>query len=118
MKDARVTIFRRTLEGLIESLDATVRLVGWSDADSVPEPLKQSASQLLTRLGTADRLASASFKGSAADVARVDTMRGAMRRLDAAYVAYRQVLTGTPNQRDHAASALRTEIEDVKAHAL
>ncbi|MCC6555191.1 MAG: hypothetical protein IT372_19675 [Polyangiaceae bacterium] len=118
MKDARVTIFRTTLEDLIESLDATVRMTRWSGDEGVPEPLKESASQLLKRLGAADRLAAASFSGSAVDVARVSAMRGAMRRLDAAYVAYRQGLAGPPSDQDRAASALRTEIDDVKASAL
>jgi hypothetical protein len=118
MKDARVTIFRSTLEGLIESLDATVRVTRWTDAESVPQPLKESAAQLLARLGAADRLASATFKGMPADVARVTTMRGAMRRLDAAYVAYRHGLSGTATERDYAETTLRAEIEAVKAHAL
>jgi hypothetical protein len=118
MKDARVATFRNALEGLIESLDATVRVTRWSEGEGVPEPLKESASRLLSRLGTADRLAAASFTGTVADVARVSAMRNAMRRLDAAYVNYRQQLTGLPNERDHAASALGAEIDEVKASAM
>jgi hypothetical protein len=118
MKDSRVTTFRKALEGLIESLDATVRLTGWSGEETVPEPLKQSASSLITRLGTADRLASASFSGTVADVARVNLMLGGMRRLDAAYVAYRQRLQGSPSDRAGAAPALHAEIDEVRSGAL
>jgi hypothetical protein len=118
MTDARVATFRNALEGLIESLDATVRVTRWAEAESIPEPLKESASRLVARLGTADRLASASFMGKAADVARVTAMRGAMRRLDAAYVAYRQRLERSPSERDLAATALCAEIDEVKASAL
>lgn len=118
MKDARVTTFRNALEGLIESLDATVRVTRWSEVESVPEPLKESASRLLARLGTADRLAAASFTGTVADVARVAAMRTAMRRLDAAYVAYRQQLTAPTADRDRAATTLGAEIDEVKAAAM
>jgi hypothetical protein len=115
MKDERVIFFRKSLEALIESLDATVRVVRWDGADAVPDPLKESASRLLARLGTADRLASAGFKGSVADVARVNAMAGAMRRLDAAYVAYRHQVEVKPAERDGAAMALDAEIDEVKA---
>jgi hypothetical protein len=118
MKDARVAIFRTTLVGLIESLDATIRVKGWADAERVPEPLEESASRLLSRLGTADRLAASNFMGSAADAARVNTMLGAMRRLDAAYVSYRRGLEGDPGERENALTTLRAEIEEVKANAL
>jgi hypothetical protein len=115
MRDTRVAVFRKTLEGLIESLDATVRLTRWAGADGVPEPLKESASQLTTRLGTASRLAASSFSGTTADTARVSAMLGAMRRLDAAYVTYRQGSERTPRERETAASTLDAEIDEVKA---
>lgn len=118
MKDARVTTFRKALEELVESLDATIRMARWNDGENVPEPLKESASRLLSRLGTADRLSSASFTGTATDVARVAAMRGAMRRLDAAYVAYRQQIAGKPSELDHAATALGVELDEVKAATL
>jgi hypothetical protein len=114
MKDERVIFFRKALDGLIESLEATVRVTAWSGEESIPEPLKESASQLITRLGTADRLASDTFNGSATDTARVSAMCAAMRRLDAAYVTYRQRLT-TPAERSAAALALDSELEEVKA---
>ena len=115
MKDARVTTFRKALEELIDSLDATIRVARWADGESIPDPLKESSSRLLARLGTAHRLAAASFSGTVADVARVSAMRAAMRRLDAAYVAYRQLAAGTPKDRDRAAAALSVELDEVKA---
>ena len=113
MKDERVIFFRKALDGLIESLEATIRVTGWSGDESVPEPLKESASRLVARLGTADRLASDTFSGSATDTARVSAMCAAMRRLDAAYVAYRQKLSN-PAERSAAALALDSELEEVK----
>lgn len=115
MKDERVKSFRAALEALIESLDATVRVTRWVGADVVPEPLKESASRLVQRLGTADRLASANFKGSVADVTRVNAMTAAMRRLDTAYVAYRRQLEHKSAEPDAAALALHAELEDVRA---
>jgi hypothetical protein len=115
MKDSRVTVFRKTLEGLIESLDATVRLTRWSGEESIPEPLKVSASLLVDRLGTADRFASSTFNGAQADVARVNLMLSAMRRLDAAYVDYRQHLSQSATEREKAALALDAEIDAVKS---
>src|SRR4051812_20572966 len=106
MKDERVTFFRKALEGLIDSLDATVRVTRWSGNEPIPEPLKQSAARLVERLGTADRLASGTFNGSAVDVARVKEMCSAMRRLDAAYVTYRQRIESAPAEREAAAMNL------------
>jgi len=114
MKDSRVAIFRKTLEALIESLDATVRVGRWAETETVPEPLKESASSLVTRLGAADRLASSRFSGSVADAARVKALVDAMRRLDGAYVAYCQGRDGNPRERDLAAMALDAEISEVK----
>lgn len=118
MKDPRVTTYRKALEALVESLDATVRLKHWTDDDSPPEPLKTSASQLVARLGTTGRLASSHFTGSVADVSRVGSMRDAMRRLDAAYVAYRHGLEGTTIDQNDAVTTLRTEIDEATSGAL
>jgi hypothetical protein len=38
----------------------------------------------------------------------------AMRRLDAAYIAYRQQIDRAPAERDAAAMSLESEIDDVK----
>ena len=118
MRDQRVTFYRKTLEQLIESLEASVRVTQWNGGEAVPQPLKESAGQLIVRLGTADRLASSTFKGTIADVAKVDALLGAIRRLDAAYVAYRQTVKAKPGELEHAASALGGEIDGVKAEAL
>jgi hypothetical protein len=114
MKDERVKVFRRALQELIESLDAMVRVRRWAGPEAAPEPLQESASRLLGRLGTAGRLAAGTFNGSPADALQVEAMCSAMRRLDAAYVAYRQAQNG-----DHEASAmtLNGHIEDVTAEA-
>lgn len=117
MKDQRVTLFTAALEGLMESLDATVRIMRWKGAEGVPEPLKVSAAKLLDRLGKADRLANGSFSGTPADTAKVTAMCTAMKRLDAAYVAYRQALDTAPSQSDEAALALDAEIDEVKGDA-
>jgi len=118
MKDPRVTTFRKALEGLVDSLDATLRLKEWSETEDAPDPLRESASQLVTRLATAGRMASGHFSGSVADVARVSTMLGAMRRLDAAYVVYRHRLGGSVTEQDHAVTALRSEIDEARTGAL
>jgi hypothetical protein len=115
MKDTRVAFFRKTLESLLESLDATVRVTRWEGPDGVPEPLKETAGHLVTRLGTAHRLASSAFTGSPTDAARVQVMLGAMRRLDAAYVAYRQRADRPAAERETAAMALDAEIAEVSS---
>jgi hypothetical protein len=114
MKDSRVAIFRKTLDGLIESLDATVRIERWAGTDSVPEPLRDSAGQLLVRLGAANRLAAGRFSGSRADEMRVKTIADAVRRLDVAYVAYCQSRAHAP---EVAAVALDAEIQEIRASA-
>jgi hypothetical protein len=117
MRDARIALFRKTLEGLIESLDATVRLTRWTGGEGIPEPLKESASQLVVRLGTAHRLTSSSFAGSVLDQARVNVMLVAMRRLDAAYVVYRQGIERAPRENELASAALNAEVDEVKGDA-
>jgi hypothetical protein len=117
LTDKRVTFFRSALEALIESLDATVRIVRWSDAEAIPDPLQQSAGQIVDRLGTANRLASSKFAGSQSLADVMATMSAAVRRLDAAYVAYRARLDVAPAERDDAANALDREIGEVRADA-
>ena len=46
MKDKRIVVFRKALEELVESLEATLRLANWDEADIAPDPLKDSASRL------------------------------------------------------------------------
>ena len=90
MKDQRLKVFRDAVEQLIESLDAHVRLARWDAKEPKPEPLVALASKLMDRLGAADRLSAARYQGAAADVAKVDAMRLAMKRLETAYAAFRR----------------------------
>jgi hypothetical protein len=62
----------------------------------------------VARLGTAGRLSSASFTGTKADIERVNAMRTAMRRLDEAYVAYRQRVAARSR-------SLGAELEQIKS---
>ncbi len=117
MKDERIKLFRTALEGLLESLDATVRVNRWTGAESIPEPLMESASRLMERLGTADRLAASTFNGSPNDNARVKVICASLRRLDAAYVAYRQRFEAEPSARELAATTLNAELDEVRSAA-
>lgn len=117
MKDQRVVFFRNALEALLESLDATVRVTRWDGVETIPAPLQTSADKLQDRLGTSNRLAAGRFVGTAAAAAQVGAMCEAMQRLDTAYVTYRQKVESIPAQTDVAATALETEIHDVKADA-
>ncbi|APR74716.1 Hypothetical protein A7982_00062 [Minicystis rosea] len=114
MKDSRVAIFRKTLESLLDSLDATLRVGRWAGPEAVPEPLKQSARDLLARLGAANRLAASRFSGSTADVERVNSIADAIRRLDAAYVVYCREREGDPRAWELAAQTLDAEIHEIK----
>jgi hypothetical protein len=120
MKDHRVQIFQKAVDGLIESLEAVIRLSRWSEGEPKPEPLVLAASKLLERLGTADRLSSANFQGPPADVAKVTVLRAAMSRLDAAYLTYRQQTEAAragSNTAAIAASDLESEIASLTANA-
>ena len=117
MKDQRLTFFRNTFEALVESLDATVRLARWNSTEAVPDPLRQSATQLLDRLGTANRLATGKFQGSPTVVASMTAIATAIARLDAAFVQYRKITETAPAQKDEAANQLDSEIGNVKADA-
>jgi hypothetical protein len=110
MNDSRVLVFRKTLEGLLESLEATIRVERWTGSEEVPAPLKQSAAQLNDRLGAANRLAAGRFSGSIADAARVGAIAGAVRRLDAAYVVFVQ-----GRDREVAAQTLDAEILETRS---
>ncbi len=109
MKDQRLQVFRTALDQLIESLDAHVRLSRWAESEPVPEPLATARTMLVTRLGVADRLASSRFVGAPSDVAKVTAMRGAMKRLDLAYVAFCKH-GAAPGDDAEAASQLEAEI--------
>ena len=117
MKDQRVVFLRGVLEGLVESLDATLRISRWSDAEAIPEPLKVAAAQLVDRLGTANRLAAGKFNGSPVVVNAAAAMSAAIQRLDTAFVEFRRTLGGTPAQKDEGVLALEAELGNVKADA-
>lgn len=115
--DARLTQIRRVLEALLESLDATVRLTRRQDGEAMPDPLEQSAAQLLDRLGAANRLAAGKFVGPPAFVATTTAIGDAIRQLDAAFVAYRKHLDRAPSESGEAAIALDAEIGRIKLDA-
>jgi hypothetical protein len=115
MKDQRIKVFRGALDGLIESLDAVVRVSRWDGPDAPPDPLRIAAAKLPERLGTAGRLSSGTFLGSAADANKVSVMFAAMKRLDAAYVRYRKRVEATPEQSRDAAATLELEIGEAAA---
>ena len=105
------------LEALLESLDATVRLTRRQDGEPVPEPLEQSAAQLVDRLGAANRLAAGKFVGPPAFVTTTTAIAEAIRQLDAAFVAYRKHLDRAPSEAGEAAIALDAEIGRIKLDA-
>jgi hypothetical protein len=116
MKDQRLKVFRGALEGLIESLDALVRVTRWSEVEGPPDPLRAAASKLVDRLGTAGRLSSGTFVGTPSDATKVEAMFTTMRRLDAAYVVYRKRVDSTPAQASDAAATLEADIAEATAN--
>ena len=117
MKDQRLKVFRGALEGLIESLDALVRVSRWTEAEPPPDPLRTAAAKLLDRLGTAGRLSSGTFNGTPADTSKVNAMFATMKRLDSAYVGYRKRVESAPEQAGEAAATLEAEIAEATAGA-
>jgi hypothetical protein len=115
MKDHRLKVFRATLDGLTESLSAVARVARWKDPDPPPEPLRTAVEKLGERLSSAGRLSSGSFNGSPADTSKVNEMCAVMKRLDAAYVAYRKQLEVAPNDVAEAAEALESDIAEATA---
>ncbi len=107
MKDQRIQVFRTATFALIESLDAVVRLSRWSGDDAVPDPLRDAAAKVVDRLSAANRLAGGKFNGNVADAARVTKMCAAMKKLDAADVAYRKGASSAP---EAATAALELEV--------
>jgi len=113
MRDQRVPLIRRALDGLLDSLEATLRMSGWAGPEEVPEPLRASAGRLIERLGFADRFAGISVRDER-DAKSVEAMRTAIRRLDAAYVAFHQAVERAPASGALAGAALQQEIDNVK----
>jgi hypothetical protein len=116
MKDQRVPVLRRTLQALLESLDATARLSRWSSADSAPEPLQESAAKLEERLSAANGLSSCRFVGPSQVVATLTTMSEAVKHLDEAYVLYQSRIHSKPAEQADAAVALDAEIGSVRSY--
>lgn len=94
MNDQRVAAFRKALNSLVESLDATVRVARWPAPEAIPAPLENSAAQLLDRLGCANRFAADRYHGAPPVVLCMTAMSAATRVLDAAYLEYRRHLAG------------------------
>jgi hypothetical protein len=117
MKDQRLKVFRGAIDGLLESLEAFVRVSRWTEPGSPPEPLSLAAGKLVDRLGVADRLSSGKFIGTPTDSNKVAAMCTAMRRLDAAYVAYRQRTERSPDADGSASATLEAEIGEVRTHS-
>jgi hypothetical protein len=115
MNNQRVKVFRAAVDGLVESLDALVRVSRWADAEAPPEPLRTAVSKLSERLGSADRLASGTFVGSPADRTKVAAMCASMKKLDLAYVAFRKRVEARPASAVDAAAALETDIAEATA---
>jgi hypothetical protein len=116
MRDQRLKVFRAALDGLLESLEALVRVARWSDAtEAPPEPLRAAASKLTERLGVADRLTSSSFVGTPDDTVKVNSMCATMKRLDGAYVAYRKRVESEPGDTRGATTALESDIAEAVA---
>ena len=99
MKDQRIKVFRGALEGLIESLDALVRVSRWSEPDPPPDPLRSAASKLMDRLGTAGRLSSGTFVGTPADTNKVEAMITTMRRQSPSSSSKSEEMTTTATPR-------------------
>lgn len=117
MNEQRIQVFRLALEGLIESLNAFVRLSRWPDGDAPPEPLRLAASKLVERLGSAERLAAGRFLGSPREVERVSVLCVAMRSLDAAYVKFRRRSEVVPERLAEASAVLEAEIGEASSLA-
>jgi hypothetical protein len=107
--------FRKALNSLVESLDATVRVARWSGPDAVPAPLETTAAKLLDHLGSANRFAEDRYSGAPPVVACMTAMSAATKVLDRAYVEYRRHLEGEKEELERAAMALDQEIDGVKA---
>jgi hypothetical protein len=115
MKDARVKALRDTLQRLLDSLDATIRVARWDDPnEAVPEPLKKTASDLPRHLETAQKLAAGKFVGSTADTPKMEAMHAATERLVLAYSAY-QANSSSVDDRRSSALALEDELGQARA---
>jgi hypothetical protein len=118
MKDQRLHAFRTAVDALNESLEALVRVSRWTEEEAPPESLSTPVSKLMERLGTASRLVSKPFHGTAADTVKVTAMCTALKRLDAAYLVYHRRIAASPAEKLDAASALELEISEAMGTAI
>lgn len=115
--DRRVTFQRDVLEGLLESLDATLRVERWPDREALPPALKASAALLHERLGVANRLANDVATGSPRARRMMEEISKAIRSLDEAFVSYRRGSSGSPAERQETAGQLESRIARVRSNA-
>ncbi len=115
MNDQRVKAFRKALNSLVESLDATIRVARWSGPEAIPVPLDNSASKVLDHLGSANRFAADRYSGSPPVIACMTAMSAATKTLDGAYEEFRRHLEGQKTELDQAALALAHELDGVNA---
>ena len=110
MKNRKVSYVRNALIELVESLDATLRIDRWPGEEVIPAPLRASAALLVDRLGRANRLAADKFVGPPVAVAAISSISTSIRRLDLAFVEYRNA-----PRRGESAIALDEEIARVRS---
>ena len=117
MDQKRLLAFRHALDGLIESLDAFVRIARLPPGELPSADQTAAAGLLVDRLGAADRYASSRPAGTPNDLAKFDALRSAMKRLDAAYLAYRRQ-SASPGDASDALARLEAEVAATRhAHA-
>ncbi|WP_394832559.1 hypothetical protein LVJ94_39255 [Pendulispora rubella] len=101
----------------MESLTATARVGRWEGPDTVPVPLRESASKLEEHLDAAKRLAGGIHGGRQPAAASLTAMAGALGRLDAAHLEYRRRIGDAPSQTREAALELDGEVDAVKGES-
>ncbi|WP_394835933.1 hypothetical protein LVJ94_03365 [Pendulispora rubella] len=101
----------------MDSLVATARISRWEGPETVPAPLRESASKLVHHFDSAKRLAGGIHAGPQPVLAPLAAMSGAVGRLDAAHLEYCRRLDEAPAQQREAAMDLDYEIDAVKGEA-
>ncbi|MGC4064167.1 MAG: hypothetical protein QM784_05900 [Polyangiaceae bacterium] len=114
MNDRRVAVIREALLTLLDSLDAVSRVSRWDAMDPIPESLESSAKQLEARLEKANALTATSYVGSALVVSQLNGISDAIRRLDRAYIAFRERVTEHPDETEAALETMRFDVDEVK----
>jgi hypothetical protein len=117
MMDKRVAYRRDVLEGLLDSLEATMRLARWPEAEAVPPALKSSAATLSERLGVANRLTNDQVQGAPTAKKAMEEISKAIRYLDGVYVEYRKSMGGSPAEQLEGAGQLEAGIARVRGNS-